>query len=82
MITEGNYLLSRRGAWAEVAELLDGSWYLDLDGQTRRDRPVRRHEQHGMSHVQATRWAAGTDQNNADLIAADRSRARVVVTLE
>lgn len=82
VITEGNYLLSRRGAWAEVAELLDECWYLDIDDGTRQDRLVRRHEQHGMNHSQASAWAAGTDQNNATLVAVGRSRAQVIVTIK
>jgi len=43
VVTEGNYLLAREGAWGPTADLLDESWYLELDADTRHDRLVRRH---------------------------------------
>lgn len=81
VVAEGNYLLARDGSWPGVEALLDESWYLELDDPTRRERLVRRHEQHGMSHGQAVDWAGGTDQANAVLVAAGRERADLVVTV-
>ena len=82
VVTEGNYLLSTEGPWAEVADLLDESWYLDLDDGVRVDRLVRRREGYGADHEEALAWAQGSDQANADVVARGRDRAdlRVVVT--
>ena len=81
VVTEGNYLLSGEGAWPQVAGLLDETWYLDVDPITRRDRLVRRHEQHGKTHAEAEAWTDGSDEANAVLIAATRERADLVVTV-
>jgi pantothenate kinase len=81
IVAEGNYLLFSEGAWPNVATMLDESWYLELDDPIRRERLVRRHEQHGMSHRQAVDWTSGTDQANAVLVAEGRERADLVVTV-
>ena len=81
ILTEGNYLLSHEGAWPQVADLLDESWYLELDGTTRHDRLVRRHEQHGKTHAEAEAWTSGSDEVNAVLVAATRDRADLKVTV-
>lgn len=81
VVTEGNYLLSEQGRWSEVAALLDESWYLELDDPTRQQRLVSRHEQYGMTHERAVAWTLGTDQANAQLVAASRRRADRVWTL-
>jgi pantothenate kinase len=81
IVTEGNYLLSREGAWSDVAGLLDERWYLELPAATRHERLVRRHEQHGKTHVEAVAWTGGSDEANAMLIAATRDRADLAVTV-
>ena len=81
IMTEGNYLLSEVGGWAGVAPLLDESWYLEVDEETRLMRLTYRHELHGMSHEEADTWARTTDQDNAVLIAQSSSRADLVITL-
>ncbi len=81
VVTEGNYLLSREGAWQQVAGLLDETWYLDLDPATRRERLVRRHERHGKTHAEAEAWTDGSDEANAGLIAKTRDRADLAVTV-
>ena len=81
VVTEGNYLLSREGAWPQVAGLLDETWYLDVDPALRRDRLVRRHEAHGKTPAEAEAWTDGSDEANAVLIAATRERADLVVTV-
>jgi len=78
IVTEGNYLLLDEGPWAEVAGLLDEIWYVESDDDVRRERLVRRHEQHGRSHEAALAWVAGTDEPNARRIAATRGRADFV----
>lgn len=81
VVTEGNYLLSEVGAWGQVAGLLDETWYVEVAEDTRLERLVGRHEQHGLSRDRAVAWASGSDQVNAELIAASRERADLVVTL-
>ncbi|MGP4048104.1 nucleoside/nucleotide kinase family protein [Streptomyces sp. 2A115] len=82
VVTEGNYLLSEEGSWGRVAELLDESWYLEIDDALRRQRLVARHEAHGKRHDEAVAWTHGSDQANAELVARGRTRADLVVKVE
>ncbi|GAA4789485.1 nucleoside/nucleotide kinase family protein [Streptomyces ziwulingensis] len=79
VVTEGNYLLLTEGAWARVGPLLDEVWFCALDERERVRRLVARHEEYGKSHQDAVDWALGSDQRNADLVAAGRDRADLVV---
>ena len=81
VVTEGNYLLSTDGAWAGVAPLLDEVWFVDVPDDLRVDRLVRRREDYGADHAEAVAWATGSDQANADVVAATRERADLAVTL-
>ena len=81
VVTEGNYLLSSQGAWAEVATLLDQTWYLEIDDAVRVDRLVRRREGYGSDHAEAVAWATGSDQANADVVARGHDRADLLVTV-
>lgn len=79
IVTEGNYLLLGTGAWAQVREQLDEVWFCALDEAERVRRLVARHEEFGKDHRAAVEWALGTDQRNADLVAATRERADLVL---
>jgi pantothenate kinase len=79
VVTEGNYLLVAEGRFAEVRPLLDEVWYVDLDEETRLARLIARHVAFGRSPAAAEAWSRGTDQRNAELIAATRHRADLVV---
>ena len=79
VITEGNYLLYNEGPWAALAPLLTEAWYVEPDEEVRLDRLVRRHIDHGKTEAEAIAWSHGTDQANAALIAATRSRATLIV---
>jgi len=81
VVTEGNYLLVRDGPWASVRGLLDEVWFVEVDERVRLDRLVRRHVAYGKDAGAARAWARGSDQRNADLVAATRSRADLVVRL-
>lgn len=81
VVTEGNYLLLSSGPWAAVAGLLDAAWYVDVDDTTRVQRLVARHEAFGKSPADARAWATGSDARNAELIAASRPAASLVVRL-
>jgi pantothenate kinase len=78
VITEGNYLLLNEGHWAQVAPLLDETWYVEVDPALRTQRLTQRHVQFGRSLADATQWVAQTDEPNARLIEATKSRATAV----
>ncbi len=79
VVTEGNYLLHPDGAWAAVRGLLDEVWYLQPDDDDRIDRLIRRHMQFGRDVDAATARARGNDQRNADVIAATKTLADLIV---
>ena len=78
VITEGNYLLLDDGPWAQVREILDEIWYVDVPDALRVDRLTQRHQQFGRSAEDAAAWVANTDEPNARLIEASRVRASFV----
>jgi pantothenate kinase len=78
VITEGNYLLLSEGHWAQVAPLLDETWYVEVAPAVRTQRLTQRHVQFGRSLADATQWVAQTDEPNARLIEATKSRATAV----
>jgi pantothenate kinase len=68
---EGNYLL----LWDGIAELLDETWYLELDPEVRRKRLLERHVTGGKSPDAAAAWVRDVDEPNAVVIAASAARA-------
>ncbi|MFJ9746899.1 nucleoside/nucleotide kinase family protein [Streptomyces chartreusis] len=79
VVTEGNYLLLDTGAWARVRSQLDEVWFCELDEAERLRRLIARHERFGKSHEHAVAWVMRSDQANAELVAATRDRADLVV---
>ncbi|SDX24835.1 Panthothenate kinase [Amycolatopsis xylanica] len=79
VITEGNYLLLDSEPWNAVKPLLTEAWFLAPDEPERIERLVSRHRRYGRSLVEAKRRALGSDQRNADLIDATRTRADLVL---
>ncbi|MEU9971556.1 nucleoside/nucleotide kinase family protein [Streptomyces sp. NPDC051014] len=79
VVTEGNYLLLPDGAWSRVRPALDEVWFCEIDEAERIRRLVARHEEFGKGHEEAVAWVAGTDQRNADLVAATRHLADLVI---
>jgi pantothenate kinase len=75
IITEGNYLLLERGAWAGVRALLDETWFIEIDDSARRERLIARHMAFGREARDARDWVARTDDPNAALINTTRGRA-------
>jgi pantothenate kinase len=78
-VTEGNYLLLGTGAWTRVRSWLDEVWFCEVPEEERVRRLVARHEEFGKSPEDAVAWVLGTDRRNADLVAATRDRADLVV---
>ena len=79
VIVEGNYLLVDDSPWAGVCDLLDECWFVEVNEQVRMERLVARHRAYGRTEEDARAFAAGSDQANAEVIAATRGRADVVV---
>lgn len=81
VITEGNYLLHNENNWGGVKELLDESWFIEVDDQLRIERLVNRHHKFGKSKADAHSWATGSDENNARIVAQTRELADVIINL-
>ncbi|HEY3020277.1 MAG TPA: nucleoside/nucleotide kinase family protein [Solirubrobacteraceae bacterium] len=81
VVTEGNYLLVPDEPWAGVRALLDECWYADLDEPTRLRWLIQRHIDHGKTPEAAHEWVRRSDEVNAVVVAATRSRADLVVRL-
>jgi pantothenate kinase len=79
VVTEGNYLLRPDGAWSAVRGLLDEVWYLEPDDNDRMHRLIRRHMEFGRDRETANARARGNDQRNADVIAATKMWADLIV---
>lgn len=75
IITEGNYLLFEQDGWHDVRQLLDQSWFIEVDEKQRLAQLQQRHIRYGRSEEEANAWITTTDQPNALLIAATASRA-------
>jgi pantothenate kinase len=75
VITEGNYLL----LWPRARSLLDEVWFVELDEQARLARLIARHTAFGRTRAEAEGRAFGSDQRNAELIAASRDAADLIV---
>lgn len=79
IITEGNYLLLEDGPWAQIRNVVDEVWYLDVDETRRRERLLQRHMRFGRTRSQALAWISQTDEPNGLRIALTRHRADVFV---
>ncbi len=81
VITEGNYLLHNENNWGGVKDLLDESWFIEVDDNLRIERLVNRHHKFGKSKADAHSWATGSDENNAKVVAQTRELADVIINL-
>ena len=81
VIVEGNYLLHGQDGWEQVVELLDEIWFIDVDDELRLQRLINRHIAFGKSPDLAEKWARGSDEINAQIIAAGRDRAHAVINI-
>ena len=79
IVSEGNYLLVDEPRWRQVRSLVDEVWYADLDQAERLRRLVERHIRFGKDEPTAIAWATGTDERNAEVIAATRAHADLLI---
>ena len=77
VVTEGNYLL----LWEGVRPLLDEAWYVEMDEETRLRWLIDRHVEFGKTREEAEAWVMRSDQRNAEVVAATRDRADLIVRL-
>ncbi|MFD7155495.1 nucleoside/nucleotide kinase family protein [Kribbella sp. NPDC059898] len=81
VVTEGNYLLLDTPPWSQVRGLLDAAWYLEVDDAVRLERLVARHIAYDKPPEAARAWAEGTDQRNAEAVAASARNADLVLRI-
>lgn len=81
ILTEGNYLLLDSGRWPRVRAAIDEVWFIGLPSDIRRDRLVRRHEEHGKSRSEAAEWVDNVDERNAELVARSAENANLFIEL-
>jgi pantothenate kinase len=79
VVTEGNYLLLDTPPWHEVRSLLDEAWFLRPSEDERVRRLVARHQAYGRSLAAATERTLGSDQRNAEAVAATAARADRII---
>lgn len=80
VITEGNYLLLDRPAWARARGAMDAVWFVSSDDEVRIDRLIARHMAFGKSRHAARSWVAAVDQPNAEVVSSTMAAAdRVIV---
>lgn len=79
VVTEGNYLLSSERPWSRLRALIDEFWFVDPGEEIRLERLIARHVAFGKSTDAARAWALGTDQRNAQTIAATRDAADFLI---
>ena len=80
IIVEGIYTLMREGPWAELDELFDETWFLDVDLETAMNRIVTRHmKAWGMSAEEARIRADSNDRLNCALIKPGRDLADYLI---
>ena len=77
IVVEGNYLL----LWPEVHELLDLTFFVEVEPQLRQQRLIERHIRFGKSPDDARAWALGPDETNARVIQESAARADDVIRL-
>ena len=81
VVTEGNYLLLDELPWTTVRTVLDQCWYVEVPERLRHQRLEARHMQFGRSREEAHERTFGSDERNAQLIAATAASADAIVEL-
>lgn len=79
VLSEGNYLLLDTDPWAELRDIFDEIWYLQLDDDVRRERLLARHIASGKTSAAAHDWVEHVDQVNAARVRETIGRADLIV---
>lgn len=81
VLAEGNYLLDPAEPWREIRDLVDQTWYVDIDSALRRERLRQRHIAAGKDADFAARWVDDVDERNAERIRGSRQYADRIITV-
>jgi pantothenate kinase len=79
VVVEGNYLLLDQDPWASLSGLFDAIAYLDVPGDLRRQRLIDRHVAFGRDRADAVEFVHRSDEANAELVEASRTRTDLIV---
>jgi len=82
IVTEGNYLLFDEMPWATIRTLVDQCWYVEVPERLRHERLEARHRRYGRSPEEAHERTYGSDERNAQLIAATARSADAIIQLD
>ncbi len=78
-MVEGNYLFLDMDPWKELPDILNDTWFVDVDVDTAMERVFARQVGNGVDpHVSRGR-IEGNDRLNAELVQGTKERALVVV---
>jgi len=80
VISEGNYLLLDQEPWSRIRPLLAACWYIEGPEDERLRQLIARHVEFGKTPDEAHEWVHRSDEANARLIEATRSRADLIVS--
>jgi pantothenate kinase len=80
VVVEGNYLLLDRPPWSALPDLFDSIGYLDVPADVRLQRLIDRHVAFGRSREEAAEFVRRSDEANAVLVEASRTRADLIVS--
>jgi pantothenate kinase len=80
VVVEGNYLLLDQAPWSSLSGLFDAVAHLDVAADVRRRRLVDRHIAFGRSRAEAVEFVQRSDEINAALVEASRTRADLVIS--
>ena len=78
----GQLPAGRRRRLGGVRPELDEAWFVEGDDDRRRERLIARHVAFGKAPDFAREWVLRSDERNAELVAATRSRADLVVRVD
>ncbi|WP_415853534.1 nucleoside/nucleotide kinase family protein [Sinomonas sp. G460-2] len=79
VITEGNYLLVDERPWRAARSWLSEVWFVETDPTCRVERLIGRHIEFGKSPDEARDWVLRSDEANARIVDATKSRADLVI---
>jgi pantothenate kinase len=82
VVIEGNYLFSSDHNWEGIFQMLDHTWFIEIDDEVRIERLIARHVRYGKTPEEAEAWSRGSDETNARFIGltANRAENRIYLT--
>jgi pantothenate kinase len=81
VVIEGNYLFSSDHNWDGIFQMLDHTWFIEIDDEVRIERLIARHIRYGKTPKDAEAWSRGSDETNARFIGLTANRAENRINL-